>query len=176
MTTLLIVPGLGGSGPSHWQSRWESSDPRCVRVQQRSWDEPERTAWQAALEQAVLAAAGPVVLVAHSLGALLVPHWAAHGSVGRVRGALLVAPPDVESPERVPEVTWHFAPVPRAALPFRSIVVASRDDPYAGIECARGLASAWGSRFVDVGERGHINADSNLGAWAEGRALLAALL
>ena len=176
MAALLIVPGLGGSGPLHWQSRWESSDPRCVRVVQRSWDAPVLADWRDSLERAVLGAAGPVVLVAHSLGAVLVAHWALGGSVTRVAGALLVAPPDVESPERVPAVIRHFAPVPRARLPFASIVVASRDDPYACIECARELASAWGARLVDVGERGHINADSNLGLWPEGRALLAELL
>jgi predicted alpha/beta hydrolase family esterase len=176
MATLLIVPGLGGSGPLHWQSRWEASDPRCVRVVQRSWDEPLLADWGATLERAVLAAVGPVVLVAHSLGAVLVAHWAVSGSVERVAGALLVAPPDVESPERVPEVIRHFAPVPRVPLPFASIVVASRDDPYACFECARELAEAWGSRLVDVGECGHINADSDLGLWPEGRALLAELV
>jgi predicted alpha/beta hydrolase family esterase len=132
--------------------------------------------WRDTLERSVTAAREPVVLVAHSLGALLVAHWAQSGSVERVKAALLVAPPDVESPERVPEIIRHFAPVPRARLPFPSIVVASRNDEYACIECAHELAEAWGSRFVDVGERGHINAESNLGAWPEGRALLSELL
>lgn len=176
MATLLIVPGLGGSGPTHWQSRWQDDDPRARRVEQRSWDEPELADWCETLERSVVAGAEPVVLVAHSLGALLVAHWARSGSVERVRGALLVAPPDVESPERVPENIRHFAPVPRARLVFPSIVVASRNDEYACIECARELAEAWGSRFVDVGERGHINAESDLGTWPEGRALLAELL
>lgn len=176
MATLLIVPGLGGSGPTHWQSRWEVDDPRTRRVEQRSWDEPVLAEWRDMLERSVTAAAEPVVLVAHSLGALLVAHWAQGGSVERVRGALLVAPPDVESPERVPENIRHFAPVPRARLSFPSIVVASRNDEYACIECARELAGAWGARFVDVGERGHINADSDLGTWPEGKALLSELL
>lgn len=176
MATLLIVPGLGGSGPTHWQTRWQEGDPRARRVEQISWDAPVLADWRDTLQRAVVASAQPVVLVAHSLGALLVAHWAQGGSVERVKGALLVAPPDVESPERVPEVIRHFAPVPRARLPFPSMVVASRNDEYACIECARELATAWGARFVDVGERGHINADSNLGAWPEGRALLAELV
>jgi predicted alpha/beta hydrolase family esterase len=176
MASILIVPGLGGSGPLHWQSRWEKDDPRCRRVEQASWDAPRQSDWCAALERAVRAAPEPVVLVAHSLGAVLVAEWANGGSVGLVLGALLVAPPDVESPERVPEVIQHFAPISRTRLPFPSIVVASRNDPYACLERARGLAMAWGARFVDVGERGHINADSELGAWPEGRALLAALI
>ena len=176
MATILIVPGLGGSGPRHWQSRWESADARCLRVEQESWDAPELDVWRAVLERAVTTVAGPLWLVAHSLGCLLVAHWAQRGSVERVRGALLVAPPDVESPERVPEVIRHFAPIPRAPLPFPSIVVASRDDSYACIDCARGLAAAWHARFVDVGACGHINADSELGDWPEGKRLLEQLV
>ena len=95
MTTVLIVPGLGGSGPEHWQSRWENIDARCVRVQQRDWNAPVCSAWITSLEQAVRDAAGEVVLVAHSLGVVLVAHWARSGSVHKVKGALLVAPPDV---------------------------------------------------------------------------------
>jgi len=176
MTGILIVPGLGGSGPEHWQTRWQACDPRCVRVLQDDWDRPHREAWCARLEQAVSQAGSEVVLVAHSLGCLTVAHWARRGSVQRVHGALLVAPPDVESLERCPSVLHGFAPIPRDTLPFPSILVASRDDAYAHIDCARELATAWGARFVDVGERGHINADSGLGEWQEGRALLAALL
>ena len=176
MTTILIVPGLGGSGPEHWQTRWEELDPRCLRVPQRDWDAPECSLWVTALERAVRDAVGEVVLVAHSLGVVLVAHWARSGSVAKVKGALLVAPPDVESPERAPIETRSFAPIPRQALPFASMVVASRDDPYACIECAQQLAAAWGSRFVDLGVAGHINAASGLGAWQAGRDLLAQLL
>ena len=176
MPAILIVPGLGGSGPEHWQTHWEERDPRCVRVLQDDWDSPDRERWCARLEQAVCAAAGDVVLVAHSLGCLTVAHWARGGSVAAVRGALLVAPPDVESLERCPSALHGFAPMPRETLPFPSILVASRDDVYADISCARSLADAWGARFVDVGEQGHINAESRLGDWAEGRALLAELL
>jgi uncharacterized protein len=172
MTTILIVPGLAGSGPLHWQSHWERSDPRCRRVEQRDWNAPELDAWRGTLEAAVRETSGPLLLVGHSLGAVLVAHWARQGSVERVRGALLVAPPDVESPARAPAQIRHFAPIPRQRLPFRSVVVASQDDPYACIHCARELADAWGSQLVDVGRLGHINADSNLGDWPEGRALL----
>lgn len=176
MTTILMVPGLGGSGPEHWQSRWEQSDSRCRRVEQQDWDEPQLEVWRSTLEQAVRATQGPIVLVAHSLGAVLVAHWAGKGSVDRVSGALLVAPPDVESPARVPEQIRHFAPIPRERLPFASVVVASQDDSYACISCAHTLADAWGSQLVDVGRKGHINAESALGDWEEGKSLLRALM
>jgi uncharacterized protein len=171
-----MLPGLSGSGPDHWQTRWEQLDQRCVRVQQSDWDRPDCTDWCARLEEAVASTEGDVVLVAHSLGCLLVAHWAYAGEVDRVKGALLVAPPDVEAPERAPEATLSFAPIPREPLPFPAILVASQDDSYASIEFARELADAWGARLVDVGEQGHINAESQLGVWEQGRALLDELL
>jgi uncharacterized protein len=176
MATILVIPGLSGSGAEHWQTVWERLDARCVRVEQRDWEAPVCTEWCARLEEAVTAAHDDVVLVAHSLGCLLVAHWAYAGSVERIKGALLVAPPDVECAERTPEVTRDFAPIPREALPFESILVASRDDSFASIEFARELAEAWGARFVDAGELGHINADSKLGTWEAGRVLLDELL
>jgi predicted alpha/beta hydrolase family esterase len=176
MTSLLIVPGLGGSGPVHWQTRWEALDPRSMRVEQHDWDEPECTAWCESLERSVSAAPAPIVLVAHSLGCITVAHWAAQGSVSRVRAALLVAPADVEREPTHPLVPSCFRPVPRAALPFRSMVVASSNDPHAALERAREFAQSWGAEFVDVGALGHINADSRLGDWEQGRALLSRLL
>ena len=35
---------------------------------------------------------------------------------------------------------------------------------------------AWGAQFIDHGACGHINADSGLGDWPEGRALLRSLV
>ena len=176
MTTILIVPGLGGSGPAHWQTRWQARDVRCVRVEQRDWDAPRCDEWCDNLERAVTRAPGEVVLVAHSLGVVVVAHWASSGSVDKVKGALLVAPPDVESTDRVPALLEHFAPIPREQLPFRSIVLGSRDDPYACIDCPRQLAEAWGASFVDLGELGHINAESGIGDWEQGWQILQGLL
>lgn len=129
--------------------------------------------WQANLEDAVARAAPDVVLVAHSLGCLLVAHWSAR-TRRRVGGALLVAAPDPLG-AAFPANAQGFAPVPRVRLPFPSIVVASSDDLYAHIDFARTLARDWGSDFLDVGAQGHINADSGLGDWKFGRRLLRCL-
>jgi predicted alpha/beta hydrolase family esterase len=172
---LLIVPGLGGSGPEHWQTRWEALDPRCTRVEQHDWDRPLCHEWVDALERAVVASEGPVILVAHSLGCITVAHWAQQGSVERVRAALLVAPADVEQGLAREVIPSCFVPIPRQRLPFRALVVASRDDPYASLDRARTFASMWGADFEDAGAQGHINADSQLGDWEQGRALLARL-
>ena len=113
------------------------------------------------------------MLVAHSLGCLAVAH-SARGRTLPIRAALLVAPPDVERPD-FPPVVEGFAPIPREPLPFASIVVASRDDPFVTFERARELAGAWGSRVVDVGMGRHINTEAGFGPWPLGEQLLAEL-
>jgi len=121
---------------------------------------------------------GPLVLVAHSLGCLTIAHWACgagHERLARVRGALLVAPPDVDADDAHPFVR-RFAPAPSRPLPFPSILVASRNDRYAAFERLEALARTWGSRFVDAGHAGHINAQSALGDWADGEVLLEELI
>jgi serine hydrolase len=175
--TTLILPGLFNSGPDHWQSHWERRDPACVRVEQREWDAPRREDWVETLDAAIANASGPVVLVGHSSACPLVAHWtrtATHAQCARVRGALLVAPSDPDGPA-YPKGPTGFGPVPLDRLPFPSVVVASEDDVYVTIERAREYASAWGSAFVNVGRKGHINSASGLGEWAEGYALLAQL-
>ena len=113
------------------------------------------------------------MLVAHSLGCVLTARWAGNGgSAEKVKGALLVAPPDVDAAEHsVPEI-YPFAPMPLERLPFRSIVVASTDDPYGRIERQREFARAWGADLIEIGAAGHINPESGHGEWPEGEALL----
>ncbi len=173
---LLILPGLGGAGPEHWQTQWESCEHACARVQQRDWDRPALAEWLANVDDALARADGPVVLVAHSLACALVAHGARRPAWASVVGALLVAPADVESPAHTPPETRGFAPMPSGPLPFPTIVVASLDDPYVAPERARHFARCWNAELVDVGARGHINAASGLGDWAEGRRLLGTLL
>ena len=171
----LLLPGWQGSGPGHWQTEWERlyGDQR---VQQHDWMRPLRGDWSARLEEVVADAPDAVVLAAHSLGCILAAWWAAHTRhAHKVRGALLVAPGDVEQPDLAAQI-GGWAPIARQALPFPAVLVASRNDPYCSFERAGTLALDWGARFVDLGSSGHINADSKLGAWAEGRALLASLM
>jgi len=172
---VLILPGIGDSGPLHWQTAWERAVPGARRVAEPDWAEPACATWVASLARAVAAAAPGVVLVAHSLGCLQVANWA-RGAVRPVRvgGALLVAPPDPDGPA-FPALATGFRPLARDRLPFPSVICASRDDPYADFDFARRLAADWGSRLVDVGCCGHINAASGLGAWTDGLALLGEL-
>nr|WP_254068095.1 alpha/beta fold hydrolase [Acidovorax sp. SRB_14] len=172
---VLSLPGWQSSGPDHWQSRWERLHG-YQRVEQHEWMRPLRGDWTARLEEVVLDAGAPVVLVAHSLGCILTAWWATHSKhAHRVKGALLVAPGDVERADLRPHLPG-WAPVALQPLPFPAVLVGSHNDPYCSLGRAQALAGAWGARFVDCGERGHINAESGLGDWPEGRALLATLM
>ncbi len=175
--SILILPGLGNSGPDHWQTAWETELPNCQRVHQADWDNPDLDSWIHALEEAVGAAEAPVVLVAHSLACALVAHWAAATKfANKIHGALLVAPADVEDVERTPLEARGFAPMPLEVLPFHCLVVASNDDPFVDPGRAHFFASCWYAGFADAGALGHINADSALGGWPEGREFLAEIL
>ncbi|MDR6789946.1 putative alpha/beta hydrolase family esterase [Sphingomonas sp. BE138] len=172
--TVLTVPGLGGSGPAHWQTLWERSRPDTSRIELGMWDRPHRNSWVTKIDQAVASARAPVILVGHSLGCIAVAWWASMSPQPYgwpVAGALLVAPADVDRAGVAAELA-PFAPCPKAPLPFPSIVVASTDDPWVTIDRAHSLAVDWGSHFIDYGAHGHINAASGLGQWPEGMELL----
>ena len=174
---VLTIAGLDNSGPRHWQSAWDRL-PHFKRVDFGEWNEPRLHDWVPKLDRAVREAPRGVVLVAHSLGCVALAWWAAlswsEAFREKVCGALLVAPPDVDAEDVDPRIR-DFRPIPRVRLPFPSLVVASRNDSYCSFARAQEIASAWGSEFVDAGFAGHINAESPVGAWAEGLPLLARL-
>ena len=176
---VLILPGWQGSGPDHWQSRWERSYGYS-RVEQHDWLRPLRGDWIARLEDVLLACDvqrdGPVVLVAHSLGCHHVAAWAAHSqNTVRVKAALLVAPPDLEQDElRTLLPSW--SPGVMDGLPFAATLFASSNDPYCSLARARQFAAAWGAELVDAGPRGHLNAESGLDDWPQAHTRLRQLM
>jgi predicted alpha/beta hydrolase family esterase len=176
---ILFVPGLGGSGPDHWQTRWESKLSTARRVEQSDWERPSLADWTAhiAEEAARSAAAGrPVILITHSLGGLAAAHAAPLLRGRTVAGAYIIAPPSDEVVAAQAGIDPAFVPAPMEPLPFPSVLVASRTDPYASLADAEAKAKAWGSSFVDAGEAGHINTESGHGPWPEGLMRLAAFL
>lgn len=174
---VFLLPGWQNSGPAHWQSLWEARHG-YRRVEQHDWMRPLRGDWAARLEEVLLEHApadGGAVLVAHSLGCLLVAAWAAHSrNTHLVQAALLVAPGDPER-EELGGVLSSWSPIVLKPLPFKSQLLGSHNDPYCSLERARFFAAAWGAEFIDCGEMGHINADSGLGSWPDGYARLLAL-
>ncbi|OOG41833.1 alpha/beta hydrolase [Polaromonas sp. A23] len=163
---VLILPGWQNSGPDHWQSRWERAHD-YTRVDEHDWMRPLRGDWIARLEEVLLACDEAVVLVAHSLGCIQIAAWASHSkNTSRVKGALMVAPPDVER-EDLRQMLSGWAPVPLQPLPFPAIVFASSDDPFCAPARSAQFAAAWGAGRIAAGPRGHLNADSGLGDWPE---------
>lgn len=181
---ILIVPGWSGSGPDHWQSRWERNLPTARRIAQEDWYRPDRDRWVGRLVEAVAQARRPAVFVAHSLGVAAAIHASVKLPEGAVAGAFLVAPADVDYAGDWPVTDGHtfaadeagFAPLPVQHLPFPATLVASSNDPYCHIERARHLAGQWGATLVEAGEAGHINVASGHGPWPEGLLSFARLL
>lgn len=171
---VLIVPGLRDAVPRHWQTLLEAQLRAAGRVvagvPPMGREDLDCATRVDAVERTAQALRGPLVIVAHSAGCLMVAHWAAR-TTRPVRGALLAVPPDFDTPMPPGYPTLDalraggWLPVPRRRLPFPSIVAASRDDPLARLVRVAGLARAWGSRLDDLGLVGHLNPASGYGAW-----------
>jgi uncharacterized protein len=171
---VILLPGLGNSGPDHWQSCWERQHPSFERLEQRDWDAPDCAAWVARLDAYLRGITQPVLLAAHSSACAVVARWAAGAApmqAASVAGALLVAPTDPDG-AIYPAGPVGFSPMALDRLPFRSIVVASDNDPYVTSEQAARYARAWGSDFVLLPGAGHINVSSAHDPWPEGMELL----
>lgn len=173
---ILIIPGLGGSGPDHWQSRWEAKLPTARRVDPADRDCASKEAWSARIAEAIRQSTRPVILVAHSLGAIATAHVLAEHRPIEVSGSFLVAPPETGRLAEIPGVDAAFHPYPADALPCPSILVASTDDPYCSMPAAEALATAWGATLLNAGAAGHINAASGHGPWPEGLMAFAGFL
>jgi len=166
----IVMPGLNGSGPEHWQSLWGQADPSLTRFQPASWDAPELDDWWRALDAAV--GDGPALLIAHSLSCLLAVRWA-HAHPTRTAGMVLVAPPDPAAPSFPASLAPFGEGLDvRPAVP--ALIIASDDDQYCSAERSIALAAQWGIPRVSAGSIGHINAASGIGDWPEGQRLVTA--
>src|SRR6266700_7471241 len=146
-TPVLVLPGYGDSGPEHWQSLWQAEDPACRRVVQRDWMLPRLEDWLDTLARHVAECEGPPVLVAHSLACSLVAHWVTR-SEGGVKGALLVAPADVDSPAHTPEEVRDFSPFLSCAFRsraswWRAAMIRSRRSLAPRSSRGPGAAASW---------------------------------
>ena len=168
--TVLIVPGLRDHVADHWQTLLAARLARVRTVPPLQVDKLSLAARVAAIERELALIDGPVVIVAHSAGAIMTAHWATHGA-RPILGALLATPADLETPLPAGYPTLDalrdggWLPLPRRPLPFPSLVVASENDPLARLERTSELARAWGSRLVNLGRVGHLNPASGFGEW-----------
>lgn len=169
--TYINVPGLGGSGDLHWQTFWEKAHPEIVRVEQADWDNPVCDIWMEELQKTIKHAGDkPVILIGHSLGCATIVHAAAANKLQGIAGAFLVAMPDVERVD-FPKECIGFNPMPRRALPFPSVMIASENDPYIASAELKKWADILKSEFISVGLREHISTAAKLEYWEEGQEL-----
>lgn len=173
MRTILTVPGIGSSGPEHWQSMWERQHPRVLRIEQSNWDQPRCADWVETIEATLSRSEEPPVLVAHSLGCLAVIHWASRSSTS-VDGIVLVATPDPAGPN-FPKTAQGFAPIPHRIGDHRVLMIDSDDDPYGNLTLTKALARDFNARHIELHRAGHINAASGLADWQAGWKLVAEL-
>ncbi len=175
---IFILPGLGGSGPDHWQNRWSQKLSTARMIEQEDWDNPQHDAWVAAIKREIAQSTRPVVLVGHSLGAYAAASAIDDETREKIAAAFLVAPPD---PDSADVKSFLIDPAfkekaPRTALQVPGVIVASRNDALADYEFTEKLAALWGLELADAGDAGHINAESGHGPWPEGLMRLAGLL
>lgn len=176
MSTILIVPGLYGSELQHWQTWIERKLPKAQRVEQDDWDSPILPIWANAVSQEISRARSKVWIIAHSFGCLA-SIYAAQRQPEKVAGAMLVAPANpqrfslqgLQSGEIYTSARDTIAAhLPKHALDFPTVVVASSNDPWMPLADAEHWADYWESRFINIGAAGHINVASGFGAWSEG--------
>jgi predicted alpha/beta hydrolase family esterase len=173
---LLVIPGLHNSGPAHWQSWLQAQFRGSVRVRQRDWSEPDLAAWSGRIGATLESRPGVRwIAVAHSFGCLALAHQLAqrpgqgfHGGAG-IRAALFVAPAD---PQRFG--IEDTVPCERLGVPSR--LLASDTDPWMPAESARRWAAAWGSRFINLGDVGHINADAGFGPLPQAKTIVTEMI
>lgn len=165
---LVLVPGFKNSGPEHWQSMWEEKTPLFSRISQSRWDRRDIVLWIDAINRHLAGCDKPAILIGHSLGALAAACALADDPPG-VAGAMLVAPAE---PMRFEAEDM----IPHAPLPRPTVLVASHDDTLISLDRTRYLAATWGSDFVDLGNAGHINAESGFGRWPFGLTILVDLV
>jgi len=175
MIQYLTIPGYGGSSSDHWQSYFEKKLSNCRRIDQQNWEKPVCDDWINQIEHEVNNCdESEVILISHSLGGIALVHWA-NKFKRSVKGAMIVAPPDIENPYQDLALE-SFAPIPQRKLSFPSIVIASNSDPWATIDRSIFFADCWGSEFVNIGEAGHINSDSGFYRWDSGIEILRKLI
>ncbi|MBI6547546.1 RBBP9/YdeN family alpha/beta hydrolase [Xenorhabdus lircayensis] len=170
--TYLIVPGYTNSGPEHWQSYMERKYSNVVRVQQENWNSPVRNAWVNNLNKTIENTQGDLFLIGHSCGAVTIAQWSFQHENSRVKGALLVAPADVDAEDTIPEIKVQ-RPLPLLKqLPFPATMICSDNDKYLSLEKAHLLARIWGTSLKIIRGAGHLNTAVGYGEWEEGEKLI----
>jgi len=162
---VLVVPGLHDSGHGHWQTWLEGHFRTATRVRQDNWASADLERWAERIAVTVARHPGARwVAAAHSFGCVALARYLALGGKG-IDAALMVAPADPEKFAAGPFL-------PPAKLPIPTALLASENDPWMSIDCARAWARTWGTQFINLGLVGHINTESGFGPLPQAKTLV----
>jgi uncharacterized protein len=172
MSAYLILHGLEGSGPHHWQTwlagRLRTRGERVAYPHLPDPLDPHPADWDRALGEELALLDEPVVLC-HSLACLLWLRIAARPGAERLASrVLLVAPPHREDLAPVARFLDHGArarDVTRAA--GETLVVCADDDPYCPPGAVNTYAEPLGIPVHVIPGAGHINTDAGYGEWPD---------
>ena len=170
MFTTVFVAGYGNSINGHWQEKWYHDLSGSYWVEQNNWAYPNRDDWVERLDTLLQSIEGPILLITHSLGGSTLIEWSKQHQAN-ILGAFIVAVPDVQS-SYFPDAITGYQDLLLGKLPFPNLVISSSDDPYCTLSRAEYFAKHWGSKFINAGDLGHINTESNLGDWPKGKKAL----
>ena len=173
MIHTVIVPGVGGSEHTHWQSWLQRQLMSCSRVQQKDWNNPVLETWISEFVNTVAPIQGKIQIVAHSFGCLTtVAALAQHPELNqKIKNLILVAP---ANPARFGEAGFardsqqdyqgYFHQL-KIAVP--TTLLMSENDPWLNFEDAQCLAKASKLNPINLGQVGHINVASGFGPFPE---------
>ena len=172
MAPFLILHGLEGSGPDHWQSwlagRLREHGQRVSYPHLPDPFDPHPADWLRALDDELSLLDEPVVLC-HSLACLLWLRATARPASGRLASrVLLVAPPHRDDLEPVARFLDHGArprDISRAA--GETLIVCSDDDPHGPPGALPTYAEPLGIPAHVMPGTGHVNTDAGFGEWPE---------
>lgn len=161
---VLVIPGLHNSEETHWQSWLERQYRGAKRVKQTDWDTPDLDAWASQIEATIHRQSRDTqwIAVAHSFGCLALARYIDQQRAGnrphQIASGLLVAPAD-------PVKFGVVHKLPQEGLGIPTTLIGSETDPWMPVERAEQWATLWGSRFMNLGDAGHINVASGHGVW-----------
>ena len=172
--SFIVLHGLGGSGPEHWQS-WlykelVNAGEKVYYPTLPEYDDPHKDKWIHTLEDTFHNVySDNITVVAHSLGCILWLHFAHKNDPilkKFVKRVILVAPP---SPYLKHEMIQRFFPLPvkgkETIQSYRNTLqIQSTNDPYCSVEDSQYFKDL-GIKQLLVVNKGHINIDSGFGKW-----------
>jgi len=171
--SFLIIHGLGGSGPDHWQTwLYHELTNRNMNVCYptfSNFDTPDKEVWLRELSDCLstIPHNHTLTVITHSLGCLLWLHHLETETIRNAEQAILVAPPSPTITLKSAKSFYH-PPLNSSHLvkgAKETVFVHSTNDPYCSIKDAE-LYTKLGAKSIIFPNMGHINTESGYGRWS----------